>query len=166
MELHAIKGTLRDKNGYERQISGTAFIVEMLSVNDVEGVLFLTRHCRNIHVWVSRRNLITRKNTCTCNWFQTGIIVYCMVSKCKTNLFYDDITTVSIEMVKSTIMCWLTNVVQDKPIQFGPLSVASFTKEINPRLAKRQLVFNGRLANCGFTSLVKEATVRRHNYYV
>ena len=37
--------------------------------------------------------------------------------------------------------------------------VASFTKEINPRLAKRPLVFNGRLANRALTSLVKEATV-------
>ena len=38
-------------------------------------------------------------------------------------------------------------------------SVAYFTKEVNPRLAKRPLVFNGRLANRGLTSLVKEATV-------
>ena len=36
--------------------------------------------------------------------------------------------------------------------------VVSFTKEVNPRLAKRPLVFNGRLANCGLASLVKEAT--------
>ena len=36
--------------------------------------------------------------------------------------------------------------------------MASFTKEVNPRLAKRPLVFNGRLANHGLTSLVKEAT--------
>ena len=33
--------------------------------------------------------------------------------------------------------------------------VASFTKEVNSRLAKRPLVFNGRLANRGLTSLVK-----------
>ena len=38
------------------------------------------------------------------------------------------------------------------------MPVASFTKEVNPRLAKRPLVFNGRLANRGLTSLVKEAT--------
>ena len=37
--------------------------------------------------------------------------------------------------------------------------MASFTKEVNPRLAKRPLVFNGRLANRGLTTLVKEATV-------
>ena len=37
--------------------------------------------------------------------------------------------------------------------------MASFTKEVNPRLAKRPLVFNGRLANRGLTSLVKQATV-------
>ena len=36
--------------------------------------------------------------------------------------------------------------------------VASFTKEVNPRLAKRRLVFNGRLANRRLISLVKEAT--------
>ena len=36
--------------------------------------------------------------------------------------------------------------------------VASFTKEFNPRLAKRPLKTNGRLANRGLTSLVKEAT--------
>ena len=35
--------------------------------------------------------------------------------------------------------------------------VASFTKEVNSRLAKRPLVFNGRLANRGLNSLVKEA---------
>ena len=39
------------------------------------------------------------------------------------------------------------------------LVVASFTKEVNLRLAKRPLVFNGRLANRWLTSLVKEATV-------
>ena len=39
--------------------------------------------------------------------------------------------------------------------------VTSFTKEVNPRLAKRPLIFNGRLAdNRGLTSLVKEASVR------
>ena len=37
--------------------------------------------------------------------------------------------------------------------------VASFTKEVNPQLAKRPLkTTNGRLANRGLTSLVKEAT--------
>ena len=36
--------------------------------------------------------------------------------------------------------------------------VASFTKEVNRRLAKRPLKTNGRLANFGLTSLVKEAT--------
>ena len=38
--------------------------------------------------------------------------------------------------------------------------VASFTKEVNPRLAKRPLVFNGCIVNRGLTSLVKEATGR------
>ena len=36
-------------------------------------------------------------------------------------------------------------------------SVAYFTKEVHPRLAKRLLGFNGRLANRVLTSLVKEA---------
>ena len=38
------------------------------------------------------------------------------------------------------------------------MPVASFTKEVNPRLAKCPLKTNGRLANRGLTSLVKEAT--------
>ena len=37
--------------------------------------------------------------------------------------------------------------------------VASFTKEVNPRLAKRPLKINGHLANPELTSLVKETTV-------
>ena len=36
--------------------------------------------------------------------------------------------------------------------------VASFTEEVNPRLAKRPLKINGRLANLELISLVKEAT--------
>ena len=36
--------------------------------------------------------------------------------------------------------------------------MASFTKDIDPWLAKRPLKTNGRLANRGLTSLVKEAT--------
>ena len=43
-------------------------------------------------------------------------------------------------------------------LQLGDTPVASFTKEVNPRLAKRPLKTNGRLANRGLTSLVKEAT--------
>ena len=35
-----------------------------------------------------------------------------------------------------------------------------FTNEVNSRLAKRPLVFNGRLANRELTSVVKEATAR------
>ena len=37
------------------------------------------------------------------------------------------------------------------------LPVASFTKEVNSRLVKHPLVFNGHLANLGLNSLVKEA---------
>ena len=39
-------------------------------------------------------------------------------------------------------------------------SVASFTIEVNLRLAKHPLILNGRLANRGLTSSVKETTVR------
>ena len=38
------------------------------------------------------------------------------------------------------------------------IPVASFTKEVNQRLAKRPLINNGRLANHRLTSLVKEST--------
>ena len=37
-------------------------------------------------------------------------------------------------------------------------TVASLTKEVNPRFAKRPLIFNGRLNNRGLTYLIKEAT--------
>ena len=37
---------------------------------------------------------------------------------------------------------------------------AVFTKEVSPQLAKRPLKTNGRLANRGLTSFVKEATGR------
>ena len=38
------------------------------------------------------------------------------------------------------------------------IPVASFTKEVNPWLAKRPMVFIGSLANHGLTSIVKETT--------
>ena len=44
------------------------------------------------------------------------------------------------------------------PIYAGSPPVISVPKEVNSRLAKRPLVSNGRLANRGLTSLVKEAT--------
>ena len=40
------------------------------------------------------------------------------------------------------------------------IPAASFTKEINPGLAKCLLVFNGCLANHGLTSLVKEREIK------
>ena len=44
---------------------------------------------------------------------------------------------------------------------------ASFTKDVNPRLAKRPLKINGRLANLGLASLVKEPlTIRGLFYYM
>ena len=46
------------------------------------------------------------------------------------------------------------------------LIVASFTKEVNPRLAKRPLKSNGPLANRGLTSLVIEATGSLNNHIV
>ena len=47
---------------------------------------------------------------------------------------------------------------ENRLISYSNLPVASFTKEVNPRLAKRPLKTNGRLANLELTSLVKEAT--------
>ena len=38
------------------------------------------------------------------------------------------------------------------------IPVASFTKQVNLQLAKRPLIINGRLANRGLTTLVKEVT--------
>ena len=40
--------------------------------------------------------------------------------------------------------------------------MASFTKEVNPRLAKRPLKTNGILAKLELTSLIKEATGLKH----
>ena len=55
-------------NGYERQVFGTAFIFEMFSLNAVEEILSLTRHCRNIRVCVSIS--YARRNICICYWFK------------------------------------------------------------------------------------------------
>ena len=44
--------------------------------------------------------------------------------------------------------------------------VASFTKEVNTRLSKHPLIFNGYLANRKLTSLVNEATAARGFYNV
>ena len=41
------------------------------------------------------------------------------------------------------------------------MTLASFAKEVNSRLAKCPLVFNGHLANHGLTSSVKEATGKK-----
>ena len=52
---------------------------------------------------------------------------------------------------------WTISSFRGTPLALGQ-SVAYFTKEVNPRLAKRPLKTNGRLANHGLTSLVKETT--------
>ena len=52
---------------------------------------------------------------------------------------------------------WLTKIASASSVTWAPL--ASFTKEVNWRLAKRPLVYNGRLNNRQLTSLVKEANV-------
>ena len=44
------------------------------------------------------------------------------------------------------------------------MHVASFTKEVNSRLAKRPLKINGRLPKRGLTSLVKEVTGLQMSY--
>ena len=46
----------------------------------------------------------------------------------------------------------------NKSISQHTASVATFTKEVNPRLVKRKLETNGLLANPGVTSVVKGAT--------
>ena len=51
----------------------------------------------------------------------------------------------------------LFSLANDKAMTSLWLPVASFAKEVNPRLAKRPLVFNGHLANFRLTSFVKEA---------
>ena len=56
---------------------------------------------------------------------------------------------------RATAAMVLTQFSQTIPVS---TPVASFTKEVNQRLAKRPLKTNGRLANRGLTSLVKEAT--------
>ena len=58
---------------------------------------------------------------------------------------------------KTIIVIAYTRLNLPKSVYEGP-PVASFTQEVNPRLTKRPLVFNGRLANRGLTFLVKEAT--------
>ena len=40
-------------------------------------------------------------------------------------------------------------------------TVVPFIKEVNPRLAKRPLKINGRLANLELTALVKETVFKR-----
>ena len=55
------------------------------------------------------------------------------------------------------VAVWLcTNI--DRCVPPFRLPVTSFIKEVNQRLVKRPLVFNGCLANRGLSSLVKEAT--------
>ena len=54
----------------------------------------------------------------------------------------------------------LTQMTRDLIVSGRIHTFASFIKEVNPRLAKRPLVFNGRLANHGLTSLEKEANER------
>ena len=68
-------------------------------------------------------------------------------------LAYIDYMDVAVRYPRKTVK------VNHSPMLSGASPLASFTKEVNPRLAKRPLVFNGRLANRRLTSLVKEATV-------
>ena len=61
---------------------------------------------------------------------------------------------------KTLILQQASSLTSDGRIHFCTFSppVASFSKEAKPRLAERPLKTNGRLANRGTTSLVKEAT--------
>ena len=55
-------------------------------------------------------------------------------------------------------LCYNYNADYQTKNQLSIETVASFIKEVNPWLVKRPLISNGRLANRGLTSLVKEAT--------
>ena len=66
------------------------------------------------------------------------------------------VITTKLLMV-SHVFHWLSSLWLPFGDRWHP-TVASFTKEVYPRLAKRPLKTNGRLANRGLTSLVKEDT--------
>ena len=62
------------------------------------------------------------------------------------------------EMSLQSSVCWVSMWGQPQFPICQVKTVVLFTKEVNLRLVKCPLVFNGRLANRGVTSLVKEAT--------
>ena len=114
-----------------------------------------------------------------CNFIFTNLIVVnCVVhSKCDIFVWFLG-STVNTKTTRSVLMAWCFSTRHRHPqcllsthsTSLGvhliissndTTTVASSTREVNPRLAKRPLVFNGRLANRGLTSLVKEATFGR-----
>ena len=72
----------------------------------------------------------------------------------------NDVKTPSFWQRRSIDIIRLISVITTCPIYIVLITdiVASFTKEVNPRLPKSPLKTNGRLANHRLTSLVKEAT--------
>ena len=82
------------------------------------------------------------------------------------------VTSDSFSETKTIIVFWfnlywrLTPGSLSQHVSIGPgnvsgRSVASLNKEVNPWLANRPLIFNGRLVTRGLTSLVREATEDR-----
>ena len=90
---------------------------------------------------VSNRKMIFifNINGFKCTKYEVKYIDFCVVAK-------------NVELCRS----YLKYTVGEEALHLTP--VASFTKEVSPRLAIPPLIFNGRLANRGLTSLVKEAT--------
>ena len=82
-----------------------------------------------------------------CQWSKPG--GYGKISQCITTTKHSKAKTVCIFL-------WI----------YCTSTVASFTTEVNSRLAKRPLVFNGSLANHGLTSLVKEVSLSKIHYHV
>ena len=81
-----------------------------------------------------------------------------LITRCITYVRHDLSNPDSFHMIGMTSMYSSKSTGWKQATKGVSIPVASFTKEVNPRLAKRPLKTNGRLANLELTSLVKEAT--------
>ena len=61
-------------------------------------------------------------------------------------------------MLRATHEVYFGEFLRNAFLHYHAISGLFFSKDVNHRLAKRPMVFNGRLGNRGLTSLVKEAT--------
>ena len=93
--------------------------------------------------------------------FECGKCFHLMTSSCISNYLRLELNSAKFCMCVHFLSTFDTETVQVVKIQqqwgqnnqsqwYTQQSVASFTKEVNSRLAKRPLVFNGRLANRGY----------------